>query len=1087
MHGSGEDREIYKLDWLPHTLIQSPLIGRQAELEDLLHLLGHRRWLSLIGVGGCGKTTLALHAVQRARHEFAHGACWIALDAVNDPALVSQTVATALGIETKPHLTSEGAGGAGGAGGAIEDVIEDVIIKRLATQYVLLVLDNCEHVLQASRAMCDVIYEHCPHVTLLTTSRTALGSPNETRWDVPLLTSNDAIALFMERSRAHIAPNGSTQSQALVAEICRRVDHLPLAIELAAARTKVLSLAQIRDRLAQTLSLPAPMGRAGADRHSTMSAALDWSYGLLTPPEQELFIRLSVFVGGFTLEAAEAVCADETLAADQVLSLLSQLMDHSLVVVSDRGADSDATDSVRYRLLEPVREFGSQQLGKSTCFNKVQHRHAEWCHRLVKEAAQHWRTREQPAWFDRLQTELGNLRAALHGCLVSRTPADLQLGLRIATDAYLYWESRGHSEEGERWLRELLDHTTVEIDIEVRVDATGILAHLLGLQGRYDQARQMSETMVTLAQQAETDALVAKSLNRLASSHYELGNFEQALQLLKEAEPIARGLSDTWLLSSVLNNRALVLQRVGDLHEAQRMFEELLVYRRASGDLHNLGITLHNLAMVLDSRGEYSQARHYSEEALIVWRDLGDRNWEANTLGLLAGVFTSWDRFGEAETYALACLQLLEQLGNRADQVYPLSDLARIALARGDLHECRDHLQRMHAFAQESGDKTQIARSLNYLALASAEEGDWMGARVYCVQAMAMRKNNGSRFGVATCLETAAHICSHTGQAIEAAQFLTAATAMREAIHRHHEPFEERLVAQTIKAIRKQISKDAFDDATQRGVIQAQAFQDAAQFALEVLQRQESEVAPDLRFSALGDVEVVAHGRQLAASDWTYAKSRELVFYLLLHSNATREEAGVDFWPDANTEQVRKRFSAALSHARNALGREHAPIILTEGRYAINPALRIWFDVPVYEQALDLAQRSLAHDEADEQAMRYLETATQLYRGDLLKDIDADWVIAQRESLRQKQLDALLKLGELYARASAARLPDAVAVLQRAVALNNYAEAAHVALIRVYIRLGERDRARRQYQTLLAALNDLGVPLSPEALALDSF
>ena len=619
MHSRGEDREIYTLDSLPHTLIQGPLIGRLAELEDLHHLLNRQRWLSLVGVGGCGKTTLALQAVQRTRHVFAHGACWVALDGVNDPALVPQTVATALGIETKPHLMSEDATEdvvENAIEDAIEGAIEGAIIDRLANQHVLLVLDNCEHVLKASRAMCDAIYQQCPLVTLLTTSRTALGSPNETRWDVPLLTSNDAIALFLERARAHITPNGSTQSQALVAEICRRVDHLPLAIELAAARTKVLSLAQIRDRLAQMLGLPVPTGRAGADRHSTMSAALDWSYGLLTPPERELFMRLSIFVGGFTLEAAEAVCADETLATEQVLPLLSQLMDHSLVVISDHGANSAAADSVRYRLLEPVREFGSQQLGKSASFNRVQRQHAEWCHQLVQEAAQHWRTREEPVWLDRLQTELGNLRAALRWCLISNEPNKLQLGLQLASDASPFWEGRGHFREGEGWLRELLKNAKPEVDIETRVEATGLLAHLLGLLGKNEQARRACEAMVALAQQTETGALVAKSLNRLASSHYELGNFEQALQLLKEAEPIARELPDPWLLSSVLNNRALVLQRVGDLREAQRVFEELLVYRRVSGDLHNLGIALHNLAMVLDSRGEYSQARQVQRRSL---------------------------------------------------------------------------------------------------------------------------------------------------------------------------------------------------------------------------------------------------------------------------------------------------------------------------------------------------------------------------------------------------------------------------------------------------------------------------------------
>ena len=1049
-------------DQLPQSLLQSDFIGRRAELEDLLSLLDHQRWLTLVGVGGCGKTALALQAAQRVRHQFEHGVCWVALDAVNEAALVSHAVAAALGIDAKPPLS-----------------YEDTLIAHLANPNLLLVLDNCEHVLAACRDLCDAIYETCPRVTLLMTSRSPLGSPNEVRWDAPLLTPEDATALFLHLARGFITPNISTQSHPLVVEICQRVDYLPLAIKLAAARTKVLSLAQIRDRLAQMIDVPLSTQAPGTARHATLRAAIEWSFDLLTSQEQQLFMRLSVFVGGFTLEAAEETCADAILPSVQVLPLLIQLIDHSLVVISARDLES-----MRYRLLEPVREFAAQQLSESTAFDIVHRQYVEWCHRLVKQAAQHWPTREQASWLNRLQAEHGNLRAVLRWCLDSGTTIELHWGLQIAVEAGLFWETRGHYGEAERWLRELLGRAISEIAVETRVEALRILQRLLARQGKYEHALQTSQQTVHLAQLSEDDVLVVKSINGLVAAHYDLGNFEAALHLLQDIEPLARGLADTVLLANVLNNYALVVQRVGDLREAQRLFEETLVHRRASGDPTTIGMALHNLAIVLESRGDYSRARQHGEEALAIWRELGDRHWEANTRSLLAGLLISSDRLSEAETYAWACLRLYEQLGNRADQVYPLADLARISLIRGDLQMCREHLQRMHTFARESGDKTQIARSLYLLALASAQAGDWPTTRLLCTDGLLMRIDIGSRFGVAACLEVAALICAHTHQLAEAAQCLGTASAIRESIDRPCEPFEEHLVRQTIETVRNQVGTGAFDDAWQRGT--RQAFQDAAQFALEALQRQESEPAPDLRFCALGAGEVFTHVRQLGASDWTYTKSRELVFYLLLHPSATREEVGVDFWPDADTEQVRKRFSAALAHARTALGRERESIVLRDGHYALNPELRIWFDVRSFEDALKAAQRCLEVRQggAEQQALRHLEMAAQLYRGDLLKDVDAEWVIAERESLRQKYLDALLKLGELYGHASVARPQDAVIALQRAVALDQYSEAAHVALIRVYVQLGDYKRAREQYRTYVAALTEIGARPSAETTAL---
>lgn len=1066
MPGRRNDREIASPGQLPQTLTEQVFISRQAEVEDLRIQLNGQRWLTIVGVGGCGKTTLAWLVAQNMRDQFEQGACWIALDTVDDPALVSQTVATALGIPSLPANASSS--------------LDAAILEHLAGQHLLLVLDNCEHVLDACRTLCDAILANAPRVTILATSRATMGSPNETRWDAPLLTLEGAMTLFFQRT--HLRPDGSTETHTLVAEICRRVDFLPLAIELAAAQTKLLSLTQIRDRLAQMLNTQASPS-PHPTRHDTMRAALDWSYGLLSRNEKQLFARLSVFAGGFTLDAAEAVCADESLPAESVLALLSNLLDHSLITIGERGIDS-----VRYRLLEPVREFAAQRLSATSAFEDVHRRHLAWCHTLMEEAARHWRTRDQTFWLNKLQTENGNMRAALRWCLHSRRPAELQLGLEIASAAGFFWEVRSAAGEGERWLRELLaaaPDDTPEVALEVRVLAMNTLANMLQSQGRHQQSRQTFDAMLHLARLAEDDALIAKALNGAAQCDYNLGEFESALRLLKEAEPLARGQANSSLLPAVLGNQALVLERIGDLREAQRRFEELLALHRAGGDTQRLALTLHNLALVQQNRGDYAHARQSSEEALIIWRELDNQDWQANTHGLLSNTLLAMDRLNEAEAHALASLQILEQLGNRADQTYPLATLAQVALRNGKIGEARDHLQRMNVLARENDEKPQIALALRLLALTSLQEGDLSSASMLCAQALSMQLDMRSRFGVASSLEAVAQLCVQLGRPAHAAQFLGAATAIRASIDRPRPPFAERLAAQSIEVSLSQMGRQAFDLAWQRGA--AQPFDAAARSALEMLTVDNAEPEPDVRCFGFGNGEVHVAGHAIDASDWTYAKARELVFYLLLHPNATREEIGANFWPNANTEQVRKRFSAALTHARSALGRKRETIILTEGRYRIHPALRVWFDVQAFDQALSLAQHELVAERAttEQPAIRHLERATQLYRGDLLQGLaDADWVFPLRDALREKCQRALLQLGKLYLQAGAARMQDAIAVLQRALALDEFSEAAHLALIRAHLQLGNSDRARQQLQSLLHMLQELGAPPSPETAAI---
>lgn len=860
MQSGTPERAARLQNQLPHMDAQTAFIGRQPELDDLLRQVAQRRWLTLIGVGGSGKTTLARQLAYRAEQLFERGVCWVSLDAVNDPAQVSHAVAAALAIDAIPAMT-----------------LEDAIVEHLGSQQILLVLDNCEHVLTAVRALCDSIHQRCPRSTLLTTSRIALDSPCETRWDVPLLSAEDASALFIHRARGLSASQMSAESQALIAEICARVDCLPLAIELAAARMNVLALVQIRDRLAQLLDFQPAAQQRAAGRHDTMSTALDWSYELLSNDERSLFMRLSVFAGGFTLEAAEEVCSDESLAEALILPTLSRLIDHSLVAVSER-----TEQSARYRMLEPVRNYAAQRLRALANAADFTHRHVRWCQGMVKRAVRHWRTDEEATWLNHLHNEHGNIRAALRSCLDSQTQNSLVVALQITVDARRFWEIRGHYREGESWLRQLLDRAEPDADIETYAEALGTLARMLYFQGRYEPARRAFETMVALARQLESAELIVTSVNGLAIAHYELGDYELALRLLNEVEPIARQLpaASAGLLESVLGNYALVQQRVGNQREAQRLFEDQLARLRGSGDLHRISITLHNLALVAECRGDYARARAHAEEALLGWRALGDAHWEANTLGQLANSLAAAGMTTEAQPLAQACLQLYERQGIQADQVFPLATLACIALCEDNPSAAHVWLHRMRGLAHQSGDKAQLARSLCLMALASAQQGDLETARMHCADALSLRVAGKSQAGVAACLETAALICSLTDRPAAGAQFLGTAAAIRDSADRCRAAFEDRAVAQTIKAIRRQISQPAFDAAWRRGA--THTYLDAAGLARELMDQLVEKPSPQDQRNVLASIEDESASRadtaaQAATPAILTAREREIL------------------------------------------------------------------------------------------------------------------------------------------------------------------------------------------------------------------
>ncbi len=436
-----------RLETCPNNLpIQlSSFIGRERAIAELKGLLSTTRLLTLTGAGGSGKTRLALQMATNLLADFEHGVWWVELAALTDPTLVPQQVASSLGISEQP-------------GRQLMDTLSDA----LQPKKLLLVLDNCEHLIAACAQLVETLLRSCADLRILTTSREAFTIPGETIWPVPSLGVPDAyhlppreglvkyeaVHLFIERAVSVLPTFRLTQENAsALAQVCRRLDGLPLAIELAAARVKVLSVEQIAARLDDSYRLLAGGSRTALPRQQTLQATIDWSHHLLSEKERILFRRLSVFMGGFTLEAAEAVCAGNGIEQDEVLDLLSHLIDKSLVAVAQRSGEA------RYRLLETIRQYGQDKLQEFGEAANLRRNHCDWYVGLSERAESEILGARQGSWFDRLEVEHDNLRAALGWSLEQK---EAETAARMGAAIWRFWLLRGYMSEGRRWLERAL-------------------------------------------------------------------------------------------------------------------------------------------------------------------------------------------------------------------------------------------------------------------------------------------------------------------------------------------------------------------------------------------------------------------------------------------------------------------------------------------------------------------------------------------------------------------------------------------------------------------------------------------------------
>lgn len=657
-------------------------IGRDKEIAAVKALLINSRLLTLTGCGGSGKTRLSLQVAAETLEDFPDGVWLIELAPLTEAALMLQTIAQVLAFKEQSDRP-----------------LEQTLIEGLKRKRMLLLLDNCEHLLAASVQLAAMLLRSCPNVKLLVTSRQAFGIAGEQTYRVPSLSLPDpnnsstiaaiaqyeAVHLFIERARLVKSEFTDTQANApVLAQLCCRLDGIPLAIELAAARVRSMSVEDINNKLKHRFRLLIGGDRAALPRQQTLRALIDWSYDLLNEREKFLFERLSVFAGGWMLGAAGAVCSrqspnGECIEEWEMLDLLTSLADKSLIVVEQEQGGT------RYRLLETVRQYSRDRLEERGEFEIVRSRHLAFFLALAEEAEQQFLEPEQATWLERLEREHDNLRAALEW-------GEQPVRVRLAGSMWWFWYVRGYYSEGRKRLADVLAGDEVQVRNAARAKALNAGGVLACSQGDYAAASTLHEEALAI--------------------QWELGN--------------RKGVAST------LNGMGSVAKDKGDYAAAHALYEESLGLQHELGDTAGVATSLNNLGIIAYVQGDYPAARLRYVESLSLQRELGNKRGIAYSLLNLGLVASHQEDIAGAVTQIAESLALFREMGNKEGIAYTLNSIGNVLSFQGDWDAARACLNESLTLWREMGDKRRIALSLEtFAALAYMQKLSARGARLW--------------------------------------------------------------------------------------------------------------------------------------------------------------------------------------------------------------------------------------------------------------------------------------------------------------------------------------------------------------------
>ena len=746
------------LDSFPNNLpVQlTTFIGRENEIAELKQELEVHHLVTLTGSGGTGKTRLSLQVAADLLDHFNHGVWFVELAPLTDPDLIPQTILSTIGISEQPNKTPL-----------------EILKEYLHEKKLLIVLDNCEHLIEASAQVTNALLNAAPGLKVLASSREALGVKGEVSYPVPSLSLPDvkhlptieqlsqyeAVRLFIDRALL-VAPHFvvDKDNAPFIAQICYRLDGIPLAIELAAARIKMMSIEQISQRLDDRFRLLTGGARTALPRQQTLRALIDWSYDLLTENEGLLLRRLSVFAGGWTLEAAEDVCLGDGLESYDILDLLTQLVNKSLVVVME-GSQSGET---RYRMLETIRQYAREKLLETGGTEIVRDRHLAYFVKLAQQAEPELYRSNQVFWLNKLDDEIDNIRMAVEWALVS----DVESGLRIAAIPWRFWQGRSYLQEVGDWLKQLLE----------QYKATNVL---------------------------HAQALAVHSICTVRH-----GDFFETIKLAKQSLQMAQTVSDkqTEALSlSFLGIFTLLQGRAGD---GTPILEQALAIYRSLGDKIGQADTTEWLSI---NNNDMERAIAYAKESLALTREMGDLSGMVSRLCTLArltfwkGDFTSPFRWLEE------ALPISRQLGDQALEVGALYTYGSFAYWRGDYPQAIAYFEEANLLSEKIGDHYHSLWVHVYMAYAVLRQGEIQQAREMFSESMQSTQTTGLVIALVFAIEGLASLHVNQGQPERAARLFAWADATREKMGDQRPPVEQASVEHDLAVIHSKLNKTTFE------------------------------------------------------------------------------------------------------------------------------------------------------------------------------------------------------------------------------------------------------------------------------------
>ena len=1050
--------------------------------------LHRNRLITLTGPGGTGKTRLALAAARTAEASFPDGACWVALAQIDDPAIIGQAVATQLGVPDTPG----------------QDPVE-AIAKHVADHPVLVVLDNCEHLAEAAASLAEYLLAACPALVVLATSREALGVEGELSWQVPPLSlpkggpaptvselaTSDAVKLFEQRAQL-VRPSFriTDENAAAVLSICQRLDGLPLAIELAAARMRILSSAQLAERMDDIFAVLVGGARSAPPRHQALRATLDWSYDLLDTDERATFRRLATFFGGFTLHAAERIAAGGDIRPEATLELLTRLADKSLLRV-----EHAARGETRYFLLATIRDYARERLAEAGESDQARQAHLRYFTELVEDATKRIEQVEAAVGrleveLDRLDAELPNLRRAFEFAQESGDPV---APLRIAgpLDRYAYLRGRYHE------VRQWMDAAVTSCpDAPAALRAKALLGggRLALLQCDYAPAVRRLEAALRLYRELGDPRGIASSLQVLGSVAREQGRYARAVELHAESLAIAEAAEDRWGVASAHGYLAFASWLQRDFGRAAEEASIALVKFRDLGDIEGAAWSLISLGTVARYQGDVERASVLLTESLALSEGIGFREgiaWSVEQLGLLAAV----DGDPAAISLLRRSLELHSELRDQWRMSSVLEDLAAIALAQGNAPQAARLLGAAEAIREAIGTVIAPCERLQHnqttKAVRTALGDDAFDAALRQGQLASMDELTADLPSAAP-PEPPPPSPAQAGPDRTAPDQTPQDQEAPDQAGPDQTPPDQEAPDQAApdQAAPDQAAPSPARAARPKTAPPGQRHRDSATENRATGNSATGNRATGnrasgnratgmLRIRVLGAAVVEVGDTALTAADWSYAKPRELMFLLAASPPMTKDQIAASLWPDLSRQQLGNALHTALRELRRALG-DPGWVRYSDGQYRFDRSRPHECDVTAFEDALLAARRA----RPAEAALPELQRAIAVYGGDFLDGMaTGEWALVRRDELRRAFESALLATGRMQAAAGLHQA--AAAAFRKAVAHEPLNESAHRELMNCWARLGETARAVRHYEELAGVLREqVGVAPAAETEAL---